>query len=77
MALRGETCAFLTVHLLDFDVAIINRVGQMGGGTLGLPTGHRAVIQYDNVSAFRGKLVSRGQAGNPSSDDADIRFYIR
>lgn len=49
----------------------------MGGGTLGLPTGHRAVIQYDNVSAFRGELVSCGQAGNARSDDADIGFYIR
>jgi hypothetical protein len=62
------------VHLLDFDVAIINRVGQMGGDTLGLPTGHRVVIQYDKLFAFRGKLISRGQAGDASSDDADIGF---
>ena len=70
----ARRAALLAVHLLDFDVAIIDGVGQMGGGALGLATGHRAVVQYDNVSAFTGELVSRGQAGDAGSDDADVRF---
>jgi hypothetical protein len=76
VTLGREARSLLAMHLLDFDITVIDGIGQMGGGALGLPTGNRAVIQYDNLSSFAGELVRRGQACDAGADDADIRFRI-
>jgi len=60
------------MHSLNFDVAVVDGIGQMGGGSSGFATGNVAVIQDRHGFASAAELVRTAEAGDPSADNTDI-----
>src|SRR5205085_1835070 len=57
---------------LQLGVAVVEGVGQVGGGPAGLAAGDRAVVQHDDRLARAGQQVGGTEAGDAGADDADV-----
>src|SRR6185503_15526832 len=67
--------AFLAVQLFDFKIAIVESVGEMGGGSTRHTTATQTIIQHYNRSPFLCEQVRCCQPGDTRTDDTNIGAY--
>ena len=73
---RRQACPPFAVQALDFEVAVVDRIGQMGCGNFGHAAGQRTVVDNDDGLTGLSEQVGGGQAGNACADDAGVRADV-
>ena len=73
---RRQACPPFAVQALDFEVTVVDRIGQMGCGNFGHAAGQGTVVENGHGLAGFREQVCGGQAGNARADYADIRAGV-
>ena len=76
VAFSGQQSAFGAEELLQPEIAVVERPGEMGGRAPGFAAPDRPVLEDDDPSALEREQVRRSEAGNPAPDDAHVTAGI-
>ena len=76
VALGRAAGAHFAVDALDLEVAVVDRIGEMGGGASRLAASRSARRRAPAPTAGAGEQVRGRESGDPRPDDADIHRFI-
>jgi hypothetical protein len=76
MASGGDPGAHLTVHPLDFEVAVIDGIGKMSRCALRHTATKKTAIEHHNRFSLASQEIGGCQTGNSGADNAYICLCV-
>ena len=72
VAFRCQSRGFSAVQLFDLNVAIVECVGKMSGGTTCHTTANQSIVEHYDGTTFTSQQVGRRKSCDARADDANL-----